>query len=240
MLFRRLVLCLSLALVGSTAGADEAGDACRLTIDGEVYNVPVGKAFAVMVGGKRVTMRLDRQTQAEFRIDGVEFAYPKSLQAAEPMDEGGVTIWSLEGPSAAVMLQRYDGEIAPESLLEVLSENIAQQYGSDAVERQSVQLRGAERSYTGQQLRVASNAGSVESELVQNVFTFASGARVYALIVQDTRAADEGETDEYRETLRLLGDTLKSAPAATRAAPAPKTPRPQRQAAPQPQRRRVR
>ncbi|TWT48379.1 hypothetical protein Pla111_01420 [Botrimarina hoheduenensis] len=230
---------LVLPIIAGTAGvsAQELAGGCRLTIGAEVYNVPVGKPFAVQIGEQRVTMRIDPRSQTDFTIEGVSFSHPASLVAETPVDEGGVAIWAIQGPSSAIMLQRYDGELAPESLLKVLADNIAEQYGKQPIQRQAVQLRGADRTYPGQQLRVSTTAASGQGatagqgvaegtavDLVQNVFTFASGDRVYALIVQDTRPAGGGETPEYQETLRLLGETLKTAPS---------TPKPAASATPQ-------
>lgn len=206
----RCVLAATVLVVASLAERTHAApgmpEKCRLTIDGEVYDVPVGKAFAVMIGEKRVTMRLDPQTESKFGVGGVRFAYPASLVAAEPVEEGGVTIWSFEGESAALMLQRYDGELAPDSLLQVLADNIANQYEASDVERRAVQLRGAEQTYRGQQLQV--RPGATKVSLVQSVFTFVSNGEVYALIVQDTSKGDTDQSDEYRATLQLLGKTL--------------------------------
>lgn len=234
-------------LGASLVGAQNAQpDAYRLTIGDDVYNVPVGKPFAVMIGGQRVTMRIDGRTASELSVDGVRFQYPMSLAAEPPADEGGVTIWALQGSSVALMLQRYDGELDPKSLLKVLTDNIAEQYQDADLEREPVQLRGAERVYPGEQLRVTTVAANAEGgegarvDLVQNVFAFASGPRVFALVVQDTRPAGDGDTEEYGKTLRLLGDTLKTAPPARRSAtPASRTP-PRQPTTPQRRSRRLR
>ena len=45
---------------------------------------------------------------------------------------------------------------------------------------------------------------------VQNLFTFASDEGVFALMVQDVRPQGEGESAEYTDTLRLLGESLKT------------------------------
>lgn len=199
--------------------AQEAGQA-RLTIDEDVYNVPLGKSFAVRIGGERVTLRIDPLTDQSFDKAGVSFRYPTDLEAAEADGGAGVTVWTLQGLSAAVMLQQYNDDLDPKSLRDVLVGNIVERDGEANVEQQAVKLTGAERAYQGVQLRMKTPAsGSTPAtESVQNVFSFANAQGVFALLVQDVRAPGAKDSKEYTESLRLLGESLKTGkePAAKR------------------------
>ena len=196
----------------AAALAAETPKQARLTIDGEAYNVPLAKPFAVRIGGERVTLQIDPLDDLEFDEAGVAFRYPTELIREANNDDDSVTIWTLQGQNAAVMLQRYDGGLDPKSLLGVLVDNIAQRDGVPEDKRQAVKLRGAERAYPGTQLRSSSGEGEARRDLVQNVFTFANDAGVFALIIQDARPAGAKDSSEYAETLRLLGDSLKTGP----------------------------
>lgn len=193
------------------ATAQTAGEA-RLTIDKDVYNVPLGKAFAVRIGGERVTLRIDPQTDQAFEAAGVSFSYPTALQTTQTDGGAGVKIWTLQGLSAAVMLQQYNDDLDPKSLRDVLVGNIIDQEGKNAVEQQTVKLTGADRAYQGVQLRTKKPAsGSTPAtESVQNIFSFANSQGVFALLVQDVRAPEAKDSEEYTETLRLLGESLKT------------------------------
>ncbi|MEO0530101.1 MAG: hypothetical protein AAF266_05925 [Planctomycetota bacterium] len=202
---------LALAVVTSQAPAQTPKQA-RLTINEDVYNVPLGKAFAVRIGGQRVTLRIDPQTDMAFDAAGVSFRYPAELEATEADGGEGVTIWTLQGLSAAVMLQQYNDELDATSLREVLVTNLLE--SEPGAKQQAVKLTGAERAYQGVQVRskAAATDTSPATESVQNVFTFANRQGVFALLVQDVRAPGAKDSKEYSDTLRLLGESLKTGP----------------------------
>lgn len=207
-----LVRTLLLVSVTSIAAAD-APDQARLTIGEEVYNIPVGKSFAVRLGGERVTMRLDFATEHEFRQEGVAFRYPTALRAEAPTGREGAAVWTLQGQSAAILVQRYEAGLDPKSLAAVLVENLVAREGTLAGEPQPVKLTVGDRSYAGTQLRSERPAkdGAPATESVENVFTFASGKGVFALLVQDVHPAGDKESAEYAEALRLLSESLETA-----------------------------
>lgn len=194
-------------LLGSVAAAQTPERNARLTIDGEAYNVPLGKAFALRIDGRRVNVRIDLQTALEFEAAGVAFRYPTALDPGQPDAGEGVRIWTFQGEKAAIMVQKYDNELAPEGLRDVLVENLV---GDSGAKPQAVKLTGADRAYTGVQVRTksAGRAGAPPTESVQNLFTFANTEGVFALIVQDVRPTNEGDSAEYSEALRLLSESL--------------------------------
>lgn len=193
------------------SAAAEAGEgAARLTIDGEAYNVPLGKAFALMIDGKRRTVRIDPVADREFRDAGVSFRYPAAMELTRNDADAAVTVWTLQGPAAAILLQRYAEGIDAESLGDVLVQNLVDQAGRDP-KQQEVQLRGAEQAYRGAQIVVPeAEAGR---ETVHNVFAFEARGGVFALMIQDTRAAGGNESTEYSEALRLMGESFRTGPA---------------------------
>lgn len=212
MSLRHLLLAsLCLAVLGAPSAADEPEQA-RLTIGADVYNVPIGKAFAVRIGGERVTLRIDPLAERSFEAAGVSFSYPNGLDPSEPAGGDGVKVWTLQGRSAAVMLQQYAPGLDLKSLRDVLVENIVEREKAGANKPQTVKLTGAERAYEGVQLRYGTPAkgAAPATETVQNVFTFANPAGVFALVVQDTHPQGEKESEEYSETLKLLGESLKT------------------------------
>lgn len=193
------VLCLSL---GSDAAATEQ---MRLTVGKEVYEVPIGEPFAVAIGGKRITMKLEKQDSLEFSESGVSFAYPSLLKLEKSEEDNAVEIWTFQGQSAAIMLQRYETKITPDSLSEALLANILDQYTKKDVKRLKVKLRGKDRSIEGVQLQTFAKGVTV----LQNLFTFANEEGVFALMVQDARSEKGKESEEYQASLRLLGETLE-------------------------------
>lgn len=197
-----------LTLIPTAACAADARRA-RLTIGEEVYRVPVGESFAVMLGGERVTMRVEIDDTSEFAEAGVGFRYPAGFASRGGGDDPGVTVWTLEGEAAAVMLQRYEPTIEPASLADAIVGSIVERSGADRVSRKSVKLRGTDRAYDGVRLTIAPAPGDgAPLETVQNVFAFANTEGVFALIVQDSRPAGGGPSDEYAEAVRLLGESF--------------------------------
>lgn len=205
-------LCCAALFTAGYAGA-EMPTSARLTVDGSAYNVPLGKPFAIRLGGKRVTLQIEPQSQLQFAQAGVSFDYPAELKLSAADPSKGIQVWTLQGPSAAIMLQRYDDQIDPDSLREVLVDNLIERDG-EPLNRQAIKLTGPERAYPGVQLRTARKAKgkSPATESVQNVITFANESGVFALMVQDVHAPSGEDSEEYQKALRLLGDTLKTGP----------------------------
>lgn len=201
-----LATCWMLLSGGEPAHA-ETPTTARLTLNRDSYNVPIGKPFAIRLGGEKLTLRIDLQDDQAFSEAGVAFRYPAGFEATADEQGGGVTIWTLQGQSAAIMLQRYSGELDAKSLLQVLVDNLIEQSGA---KQQAVKLTGAKRAYQGVQLRSASPAaeGAPATDSVQNVFTFANAEGVFALVVQDVRPPGAKDSQEYGEALRLLGESL--------------------------------
>lgn len=215
---RALATLLALALA-APAIAQEKPAMARLTLNSESYNVPLGKPFAIRLGGEKLTLRIDLQDEQTFSQAGVAFRYPTGFAATDAAPSEGVTIWTLQGQSAAIMLQRYDGELDAKSLRQVLVDNLVEQSGG---QRQDVKLTGPKRAYQGVQLRSSSpgEAGSPATESVQNVFTFANAEGVFALVVQDVRPPGKKDSKEYGDVLRLLGESLTTGkPPAPKPAP---------------------
>ncbi|QDV75076.1 hypothetical protein [Botrimarina mediterranea] len=202
---------LAALLTATTALAAEPQQA-RLTIGEKVYNVPVGKAFAVRVAGERVTLRIEMLDEKAFDAAGVSFRYPMSLEAGESSGDAGVRVWTLQGRTTAVMLQQYGDDLDAKSLRDVLAENLVASAGKDSEKPKTVRLTTPGRAYDGLQFNYTTPARgkSPATVTVQNLFTFASTEGVFALMVQDVRPEGEGESAEYTETLRLLGDSLKT------------------------------
>lgn len=202
------LLVLALACGGSVAAQEQA----RLTINDDVYNVPLGKPFAVRIDGKKMTLRIDPQTDLVFNEGGVSFRYPKALGAIDDAGGEGVTVWTLQGQNVALMLQLYEEGLDAKSLLEVLVGNLIEREGEENVKRQDVKLTGPQRAYQGVQLQIASPARDNQpaTKSVQNVFTFANKQGVFAMILQDVRVPGGEDSGEYNDTLRLLGESLKT------------------------------
>ena len=198
------------AILSATTGFAAESQQARLTIGESVYNVPMGKAFAVRIGEERVTLRIDLVNEKAFDAAGVSFRYPADLEAGESPDDAGVRVWTLQGRMAAVMLQQYGDDLDAKSLRDVLVENLLTTAGKDAEKPKTVRLTTPGRTYDGVQLNYTTPAKdkTPATVTVQNLFTFASNEGVFALIVQDIRPQDEGESAEYTETLKLLGESL--------------------------------
>lgn len=205
-----LTVCLALGLLLAApamlqaAPAAQPGEKVRLTIGKDAYQVVLGKPFAVAIDGKRITMRIDVQDSLKFSESGVSFTYPAKLNIEKNDKDEAVVIWTFQGQSAAIMLQRYASDITPESLAEALVANIFEQYDEKDLKQVKVKLKAKDRTLEGTQLRAKTDGLLV----MQNLFTFANEEGVFALMVQDARVADAEESSEYKDALRLLGESL--------------------------------
>ena len=144
---------------------------------------------------------------------------PVPLSEPVPLGDASVRVWTLQGPKAAVMLQQYGDDLDAKSLREVLAENLVGAAGAGAEKPKTVRLTMPGGRLDGVQLNYTTPAKekSPATVTVQNLFTFASAEGVFALVVQDVRPEGEAESAEYQETLKLLGESLKTGDGATAA-----------------------
>lgn len=205
------VVLLGLA-ASATAEGDDAERFARLTIEGVEYRAPIGEPFAVDFAGERVTLRIDLEEWQTFSDAGVSFRYPGDFVAERVNEADGVAVWTIQGKSAAVVLQRHDETIDPESLAEAIAATIVERYGERRVTRQAVKLRGVDRSYPGERLHIAAGDDRLARDSEQNLFAFANESGVFALIVQDSRPAGSGATTEFETVVRLLGESFEAGP----------------------------
>ncbi|MEO1065570.1 MAG: hypothetical protein AAFZ07_29505, partial [Actinomycetota bacterium] len=167
------------AAAAGAARADEAARA-RLTIGDDLYRVPIGKPFAVMVDGERVTMKIEVDQTKAFAEAGVGFRYPAEFKTRRDDGDENVAVWTLEGRSAAIVVQKYRDTLDAESLAEAIAATIVERYGEERVERTSVKLRGADRAYDGERLTIAAAPGArLPTETEQNLFAFENERGVF-------------------------------------------------------------
>lgn len=199
---------LSVLLAASAAFAAEAVEQTTLSVDGRAYTVPVGKPFLIKLGDRKVRLEIAPQTNRTFSEAGVSFSYPRECKMTVDEDDENVTLWTLEGADATLILQHYSTQIEPPSLLNVLVENLVKQYGKANVQQQKIRLSGKQRKYQG--VRLATTLGGVD--IVQNIITFANEQGGFALILQDTGGEGENSSEDFRSMVDMLGKTLDTGP----------------------------
>ena len=218
---RNATLILAAMIVAPACSAQQQAEArARLTIGEELYRVPIGKPFAVMLGGERMTMRIEIDETKPFSEAGVRFEYPAGFRARRDDSDENVTVWTMEGRSAAIVLQRYRDTLDVESLGEAIAASIVERHGADRVEQEAINLRGEDRAYPGSRLLItASEGGGGSTETEQNLFVFENAEGVFTLVAQDSRPRGAGATDEFKNLVRLLGESFEGGEAPEREPP---------------------
>ncbi len=190
------LLCLLALLVPSPARAEEDQGPPRiytLTIDGNEFEIEGGRSSKVQVDGRDTTVQLEVKPYRTFEKYGVSFLFPEDFVYSVDDEDESVTIWSLDGADISLMVQRFNLEIEPEQLLDVLVPNIKEQYAQLDVVEESAQLEGHQQTFEGIKLIV--QLGDVE--LVQDIYAFKNDEGVFSVIVQDSREEPGKPTAEY-------------------------------------------
>jgi hypothetical protein len=196
--------CMSALVPGSRApdaAAEEPPLQLVLELAGKEIPLQLGQPLQVEIDGKPRSLRLRALDHRVFEYEGLSFHYPSYFNYEFDDEDPGTWIWTLEGPDALLMVQRF-GPSPPDRILAILERSISSNYKKCTLSDTQVTLNG--RTLKGRSL----NIQILDHQMRQDLFCFASGEYTYALLFQDV-LTDSGETTtEMRFVMELLNQSL--------------------------------
>ena len=169
---------------------------------GQKIPIQIGKPFTMTIGGNKVQMKLTARPYRIFQAGGVRFEYPRRFTFSCEKDVN-VTTWTVEGPYALLMLQRF-AKTDVKGLLVQFEADLVGRWGPKT-KRSDTTLKAGNRELKGRRLDI-----HVAGEpLRQDLFGFDAGGATYIMMVQDLPADDGKSTQEAVDLYDLLRKTLK-------------------------------
>ena len=199
------VLALATLLPWSQAQADSSQQA-HLDIDGERYTLTLGEETAVSMDGKVRRIKVTLDPFRLLREAGIQLKFPAGMFLARDDSTPGLTIWTMNGDSAILMVQAYSAKI---SLEDILAETRATYASMNApMTEEPVQMKTAGGLLNGQRLKV----DLVGIRLVQELYAVdsLSGGQAIVLMLQDAREENVDQpTEEFQALAQSVADSFQ-------------------------------
>ena len=172
---------------------------------GKTVPAELDKAFEIDTPGGKTTVKIRLEPYRLFSRAGLSFKYPTKFLFEADLETKGVVIWTLEGSSCVVLIQRFDGRDDPAAVLKEVVKGMTDGFGKANVREGPAALDvGAEKlKGTALQIKVA------EERVHYRLFAFASGKNAVILSLQDSPGDDGAPSAEAKAVDVLLKDTLK-------------------------------
>jgi hypothetical protein len=200
-----LTLTLALALLPRNDDAKEPPAVLSVDAGGKTVTAELDKAFELDLPGGKTSVKIRLEPYRVFAKAGVSFKYPTKFLFEADLETEGVVIWTLEGSTCVLMVQRFSGRDDPEGVLKDVVNNITGSFGEANVKAGPAALDvGAEKlKGTGLRIQVAGQ------RINYRFFAFKSGKQAVILSLQDSPGEDGAPSAEAKEVDALLKETLK-------------------------------
>ena len=172
-----------------------------LQINGKVTPVTLDKEFSLDGKPGRVRYLLSRAATRRFDKSGVKFDYPTDYGFEADLKNPRTAIWTLNGRSSLLMLQRFPLS-GPALLREQMVKELVKQYGSKNVVVRPASLFLGGREVEGKRLHVS----LAKQRLVQEIFAFSNQKYAFVLMIQDAPVGGK-ESAETRKLKTLLSSS---------------------------------
>ncbi len=172
-----------------------------LQINGKPTPVTLDKEFSLDGKAGRTRFLLSRAASRRFDKSGVKFDYPADYGFEADLKNPKAAIWTLNGRSSLLMLQRFPLS-GPALLREQMARELVKQYGSKNVVVRPASLFLGGREVEGKRLHVS----LAKQRLVQEIFAFSNLKYAFVLMVQDAPEAGK-ESAETRKLKALLSSS---------------------------------
>jgi hypothetical protein len=172
---------------------------------GKVVAAELDKAFELDTPGGRTTVKIRLEPYRLFARAGLSFKYPTKFLFEADLDTEGVVIWTLEGGSCVVMVQRFTERDDPAAVMKEVVKGMTDSFGKPNVREAAATLDAGAEKLKGTGLRI-----QVAGERIHyRLFAFASGKDAVILSLQDSPGVDGAPSAEAKAVDALLKETLK-------------------------------
>lgn len=178
----RLCLGLGCLLVGLGWSQPEPPLRYQLTVDGKSHTLLLDRPLELNIGGRPVKLKLQAANYREFAIAGVRFHYPCQMSYEVDKSTPGLTIYTLDGNDAVIMLMCPGQILGKDELLKETVANLKAEYGKGKVVEEPLELKLNGSLLRGSRLRIQ----LLGQSLIQDCLGFRHQGRSYLLILQDS------------------------------------------------------
>lgn len=168
-----------------------------LTVDGKEHEIVVGEEARISIGDKEHSVIIALDPYCLFQNAGLKFKFPSRMYYSIDESTPNLTLWSIDGDNAVIMVQRYKIPVSEAIILESIKNQYLQMKAT--VELEDIKFKGAKTVLDGKRMKAEWGDTSIYQELY---FMKMKGSTVL-LIFQDT-------LDEHGENSREFADLIKT------------------------------
>lgn len=190
-------------------GTTQPAQQLLLEIDGAVATVEAGRWTTTMVGGREVRLRVTPTGVRRLDVGFVSFDYLDEFAFEYDDTDPTVTMWTLDGSNAVIMLYQLAEGIHPPGYVEQVAGMMAASYGEwfhAEAAAPAIELDG--KQLTGRRLIMRLEVAGEAVWLTQDLYAFEAGGVGGCLILQDAPPAIDEQTPEFEAMLARLEQSL--------------------------------
>lgn len=173
-----------------------------LTLDGVEHEIRVGEEARIVISGKEHLLKLRLASFRVFDKAGTTFHYPAPMFFSFDDSDPDVTVWSLDGNNAVIMVQEYREAVKLNDLVKVMAGEYALMKAQ--VDVSEAALKGPGGLYSGKKLRVQMG----EIRLYQELYMVQVGNRSICLILQDSLDEEGKNSEEFEKVRAQVAETF--------------------------------
>lgn len=183
--------------------ASEPPQTYKLVIDGIEHKVTTQSETTINIAGKERDVSLSRAATRKFGKAGVEFEFNSNLHFSYEQLLPGVDFWSLDGNESVIMIQSF----TPKTEFKAILESFLTQYRQmkAKIKQSDISIQVQDKRKTG--VKLAIKFGEIKLE--QQIFYFESSTSSIAVILQDSIAEGNNNSQEFLEMRKLFERTFK-------------------------------
>lgn len=172
-----------------------------LHVDGQTHNAQLDRPFRICVGDRDLNVKVTARPYRTFRAAGLEFQYPRHFAFEADRSNPAITIWTLDGNDAVIMVMKPTAQMQPDQLCDSAFDATRAELGAENTrETESSTRRLGGQPVSGK--RLITSVGSVI--IHQDFLVLRRGKSAVLLIIQD--APEDGKGSEENRRVRELLD----------------------------------
>ena len=199
------MILLAALLLQQAEDAKEPPAVLSVEAGGKVVAAELDRAFELDTPGGKTTVKIRLEPHRLFSRDGLSFKYPTKFLFEADLSTEGVVIWTLEGGSCVLMVQRFKDREDPAAVLREVVKGMTDTFGKPNVREGAAALDAGGEKLKGTELRI-----QVAGERIHyRLFALKAGKNAIILSLQDSPGDGGGLSAEAKDVDALLKDTLK-------------------------------
>jgi hypothetical protein len=177
-----------------------------LEFDGKKAPIELDKPVSADVFGSSKTITLRVEPYRVFPHGGLHFQYPREYTFKTDFDNPAVLLWTLSGPTAKIMIQRYRGQADHEAVRREFMKELAKEYKNAKKTETKTSVDLKKMTLEGRRIEVQLVASG---KIQQDVYSLQDGRDSVLLILQDSPEEDGKPSKDRSRAEKMLRETLR-------------------------------